>query len=133
VRHAGRAAPKPLTTHQKAIVQKLLDAHGEDVQVRAWHAWASWFSPLAAGGASHARMQPGMAWRGVAGGGAWPGTRGPHLTGFLVRPQAWFRDTKLNRMQHSEGKLRELLESFKFHSGSNRHDFRAPRKPPKRL
>ncbi|GBF93672.1 hypothetical protein Rsub_06775 [Raphidocelis subcapitata] len=78
VRKAGRAPPKPLTTHQKQIVQKLLDAHGEDVQ-------------------------------------------------------AWFRDTKLNRMQHSEGKLRELLESFKFHSSSSRHDFRAPRKPPKRL
>lgn len=50
--------------------------------------------------------------------------------------QAWFRDTKLNRMQHSEGKLRELLESFKFHSKrpeGDRHDFRAPRKPFKKL
>lgn len=48
-----------------------------------------------------------------------------------ARAQAWFRDIKLNRMQHSEGKLRELLESFKFHDKAQRHDFRAPRKPPK--
>jgi hypothetical protein len=39
-------------------------------------------------------------------------------------------------MQHSEGKLRELLEAFKFHSAApegDRHEFRAPRKPPKKL
>lgn len=81
VRKTGRAAPKALTAHQKQIVQRLLDAHGEDVQ-------------------------------------------------------AWFRDTKLNRMQHSEGKLRELLESFNFYKdrpANDRHDFRAPRKPFKRV
>ncbi|KIZ06256.1 hypothetical protein MNEG_1701 [Monoraphidium neglectum] len=81
IRKTGKAAPQPLTAHQKQIVQRLIDAHGEDVK-------------------------------------------------------AWFRDTKLNRMQHSEGKLRELLESFKFHSKrpeGDRHDFRAPRKPFKRL
>jgi hypothetical protein len=50
--------------------------------------------------------------------------------------QAWFRDIKLNRMQHSEGKLREMLEAYKFHShrpDGDRHEFRAPRKPPKRV
>lgn len=49
------------------------------------------------------------------------------------RPQAWFRDIKLNRMQHSEGRLREMLASFKHHARTVRHDFRAPRKPPKKL
>jgi hypothetical protein len=47
-----------------------------------------------------------------------------------------FRDTKLNSMQHSVGKLRELLEAYR-HWGEGgkhtRHDFRAPNKPYKRL
>jgi hypothetical protein len=33
MRKTGKAAPKTLTTHQKQIVQSLLKAHGEDVQV----------------------------------------------------------------------------------------------------
>lgn len=33
MRKSGKAAPKALTTHQRAIVQKLLGAHGEDVGV----------------------------------------------------------------------------------------------------
>jgi hypothetical protein len=39
-------------------------------------------------------------------------------------------------MQHSEGQLRSLLESYKHHSrrpDNDRHDFRAPRKPFKKL
>lgn len=80
-RKTGKAAPQPLTTHQRDIVKKLVAAHGDNVQ-------------------------------------------------------AMVRDTKLNRMQHSEGKLRELLESYHYYSqrpDSGRHDFRAPKKPPKRL
>lgn len=47
--------------------------------------------------------------------------------------QAMFRDRKLNPMQHSVGKLRELLEAHAFWSGpSDRHDFRVPTKRPKK-
>jgi hypothetical protein len=46
-----------------------------------------------------------------------------------------FRDTRLNRMQHSVGKLRELLEAHKHwrRGAADRHDFRGPAKPYKRL
>jgi hypothetical protein len=48
--------------------------------------------------------------------------------------QAMFRDRKLNRMQHSVGKIRELLEAHSHWSGpQDRHDFRGPRKQPKKL
>lgn len=71
----------------------------------------------------------------VAGSSNQPTTHPPtHPT--TTRTQAWFRDRKLNRMQHSEGKLRELLESFQHHAkrpDNDRHDFRAPRKPFKKL
>jgi hypothetical protein len=47
--------------------------------------------------------------------------------------QAMFRDRKLNPMQHSAGKLQELLESHSFWSGpNNKHDFRAPTVRPKK-
>ena len=40
-------------------------------------------------------------------------------------------------MQHSVGKLREMLEAHNFYSlaggGGGAHAFRAPKKPPKRL
>lgn len=35
MRKSGKKAPAPLTAHQKQIVQRLLDAHGEDIQVRS--------------------------------------------------------------------------------------------------
>lgn len=41
-----------------------------------------------------------------------------------------FRDTKLNKMQHSQGKLRELLEAYCFWTADDKHDFRVPNKPP---
>lgn len=42
-----------------------------------------------------------------------------------------FRDQKLNPMQHSIGKLQELLEAHSYWTGSNhRHDFRVPVKRP---
>ena len=46
-----------------------------------------------------------------------------------------FRDIKLNRMQHSAGKLRQLLEARAHWAGAaaERHDFRGPSKPYKRL
>lgn len=44
--------------------------------------------------------------------------------------QAMFRDRKLNPMQHSVGKLRELLEAHNYWKPTDRHDFRAPHKPP---
>jgi hypothetical protein len=48
--------------------------------------------------------------------------------------QAMFRDRKLNPMQHSVGKLQELLESHSFWSGPNhKHDFRAPTVRPKKM
>jgi hypothetical protein len=47
-----------------------------------------------------------------------------------------FRDIKLNKMQHSVGKLRDLLAAYQ-HWGADgvkhRHDFRTPNKPYKRL
>jgi hypothetical protein len=45
-------------------------------------------------------------------------------------PQAMFRDHKLNPMQHSTGKLKELLEAYTYWKPSAKHDFRAPNKPP---
>lgn len=43
-----------------------------------------------------------------------------------------FRDRKRNPMQHSVGKLQELLEAYHFWSPQDKHDFRVPNKPPKR-
>lgn len=44
-----------------------------------------------------------------------------------------FRDRKLNPMQHSVGKLRELLEAHTFWRGpQDRHDFRVETKRPKK-
>lgn len=34
-RKTGKAAPKRLTTHQKQIVERLIAAHGDDVEVGA--------------------------------------------------------------------------------------------------
>lgn len=43
-----------------------------------------------------------------------------------------FRDRKLNPLQHSVGKLKELLQSHTFWRGGaqDRHDFRVPLKRP---
>jgi hypothetical protein len=49
-RKTGKAAPKPLTTHQKQVVKRLLDAHGEDVQVGA--ARGLWLAAAARGPAA---------------------------------------------------------------------------------
>jgi len=70
---------------------------------------------------------------------------------------AWVRDTKRNRMQHSEGKLRAMLEAYDYYGqgqeegqgqqqgaegaaaggggagGGTEHRFQAPKKPYKRL
>eukprot|EP00775_Hariotina_reticulata_P013310 gene13310-13439_t len=43
---------------------------------------------------------------------------------------AMVRDRKLNPMQHSAGKLRELLEAHNYWKPGDKHDFRAPNKPP---
>ena len=57
----------------------------------------------------------------------------PHTTRAL---QAMLLDRKVNRMQHSEGQLRKLMESLE-HWGADgrahRHDFRTEHKPPKKL
>ena len=123
MRKTGKAAPKQLTTHQKQIVQRLLDAHGEDVEVRR-----SLLSPLllAAWAAAPLLLSPSRASQRVR---SQSGSLSLHPT----FAQAWFRDIKLNRMQHSEGRLREMLASFRHHAGTERHDFRAPRKPPAKL
>ena len=45
-------------------------------------------------------------------------------------------DRKLNKMQHSEGKLKLLITAHRHWAGfegNARHDFRAPFKPYKRL
>lgn len=41
-----------------------------------------------------------------------------------------FRDRKLNPMQHSVGKLKELLEAHAFWRPGDKHDFRVPLKRP---
>jgi hypothetical protein len=50
----------------------------------------------------------------------------------LLFLQAMFRDRKLNPMQHSVGKLQELLEAYNFWRPQDKHAFRVPNKPPKR-
>mmetsp|Transcript_40546 Transcript_40546/g.114840 ORF Transcript_40546/g.114840 Transcript_40546/m.114840 type:complete len:184 (-) Transcript_40546:443-994(-) len=72
-RKSGKAPPKKLTTHQKQIMEKLIDAHGEDIE-------------------------------------------------------AMSKDRKLNAMQHSEGKLKMLLESYHHWKGTAGVDFRVPHK-----
>jgi hypothetical protein len=47
-------------------------------------------------------------------------------------PQAMFRNRKLNPMQHSIGKLQELLEAYHHWQPQDKHQFRVPNKPPKR-
>lgn len=42
-------------------------------------------------------------------------------------------DRKLNKMQHSAGKLRQLIEGLQYWGASRRHDFRGPMKPFKKL
>lgn len=74
-RKSGKAPPKRLTTHQRQIVERLIAAHGDDLQ-------------------------------------------------------AMFRDRKLNPMQHSVGKLKELLEAHAFWRPGDKHDFRVPLKRP---
>eukprot|EP00882_Tetradesmus_deserticola_P010806 GHRQ01011416.1.p2 GENE.GHRQ01011416.1~~GHRQ01011416.1.p2 ORF type:complete len:196 (+),score=75.08 GHRQ01011416.1:250-837(+) len=46
--------------------------------------------------------------------------------------QAMFRDRKLNPMQHSVGKLTELLEAYRHWRPQDKHDFRVPNRPPTR-
>lgn len=49
---------------------------------------------------------------------------------------AWVKDTKRNRMQHSEGKLRAMLEAYDYYKereSAGRHRFQPPKKPYKRL
>ncbi|PRW59920.1 Nucleolar 16 [Chlorella sorokiniana] len=73
VRTTGKAAPKRLTSHQRQIVGRLLEAHGDDV----------------------AAMQ---------------------------------HDRKLNPMQHSQGVLKALIESFRYWKEGSGVDFRVPNK-----
>jgi len=77
-RKTGKAPPPKLTTHQRKIVEGLIEKHGEDVQ-------------------------------------------------------AMVLDTKLNAMQHSAGQLKKLILSLKHWKAVGRHDFRAPRKQPKKM
>ncbi|GLC41157.1 hypothetical protein PLESTB_001797200 [Pleodorina starrii] len=50
---------------------------------------------------------------------------------------AMMLDTKLNKMQHSEGELRKLIEAYRFWgptcSAAQKHDFWTDKKPPKKL
>lgn len=138
MRKTGKAAPKPLTTHQKQIVQKLIDAHGEDVSVSATDRERERGRPLFSCVAALFDTTSPRTHQVCS---------SPTPTARLTTPkhhtttpkspplskQAWFRDIKLNRMQHSEGKLREMLESFRHHARTSRHDFRAPRKPPTKI
>lgn len=51
----------------------------------------------------------------------------------FLHVQAMMLDRKLNPMQHSEGKLREYMEAFHHWRPEDKHDFRAPNKPYKKL
>lgn len=73
MRSSGKAAPKRLTSHQRQIVGRLIERHGDDV----------------------AAMQ---------------------------------HDRKLNPMQHSQGVLRQLVESYRHWGPGAGVDFRAPHK-----
>ncbi|GLI63947.1 hypothetical protein VaNZ11_007110 [Volvox africanus] len=50
---------------------------------------------------------------------------------------AMMMDVKLNKMQHSEGELRKLIEAYRFWgpncSAAQKHDFWTEKKPPKKL
>ena len=43
-------------------------------------------------------------------------------------PQAMSKDQKLNNMLHSEGKLKQMLESYQHWQGKTGVDFRVPNK-----
>jgi hypothetical protein len=116
-RKTGKAPPKRLTTHQRAIVERLLAAHGEDVEVGQWCSSGSALLDL------H-RSKSGLGARGAA-------TRRVALLPHPHNTQAMFRDRKLNPMQHSSGKLRELLEAYHHWAPASKHDFRVPNKPPR--
>ncbi len=73
MRSTGKAAPKRLTKHQRQIVGRLIERHGDDVQA----------------------MQ---------------------------------HDRKLNSMQHSQGVLTQLIESYHYWTADAGVDFRVPHK-----
>lgn len=148
MRKSGKAAPKPLTATQKAVVEKLLAAHGEDVEVRAlrgalWHMAL----PCACGCCARARDARGAGvlacMRTVPArfcGACDDSSCAAATHAAAVRApllQAWFRDIKLNRMQHSVAKLSGMLEAHRFYSAAGgaaaAHAFRGPRKAPKKI
>mmetsp|Transcript_6192 Transcript_6192/g.13484 ORF Transcript_6192/g.13484 Transcript_6192/m.13484 type:complete len:191 (-) Transcript_6192:1011-1583(-) len=77
-RKSGKALPPRLTSHQRQIIGKLIEEHGEDVEAMVF-------------------------------------------------------DTKHNKMQHSAGQLRKLITAYHYWRPEDKHDFRAPQKPPKKL
>lgn len=63
-----------------------------------------------------------------------PPSRRPYVS---PPPKAMMLDTKLNKMQHSEGELKKLVEAYRFWgptcSSAQKHDFWTDKKPPKKL
>ncbi|KAG2449706.1 hypothetical protein HYH02_005233 [Chlamydomonas schloesseri] len=47
--------------------------------------------------------------------------------------KAMMLDTKLNKMQHSQGELKRLIEAYHFWGPNSKHDFWSEKKPPKKL
>jgi hypothetical protein len=154
-RKTGRAAPPRLTGHQTAIIAKLLEAHGDDTAVRARPRGRPLAPPrpaaLPAAAAPAPAARSDFAMPRCDPHGAWdlccrhPLARRP-FSQRLPSPsqssthartrQAMVLDRKLNKMQHSEGKLKLLITAHRHWAGfegNARHDFRAPFKPYKRL
>lgn len=75
MRSTGKSIPKRITSHQRQIVEKLIAAHGSNIQDMA-------------------------------------------------------RDRKLNKMQHSQGYLTKMIESYEYwkKDSKNSVDFRVPNK-----
>lgn len=101
-RLAGKAPPPKLTAHQQQVVQRLVDAHGDDVEVRI-SAVLDAFLLL---DSTLSMYQPQLCINHRA-------------------TQAMAKDRKLNRMLLPVSKLRKLLLSF--HHGTT-HRFRVPHK-----
>jgi nucleolar protein 16 len=120
-RRSGKNAPQRLTSTAEAVVTSLLAAHGRPM------------------------MQEEGEEEGGGGGGEGEGGEGGGGGNKQRRCSwsTWVKDTKRNRMQHSAGKLRAMLEAYDYYgggaggedgsSGGKKHRFQPPKKPYKRL
>ena len=104
MRPEGKAPPQRLTTTQRQIMQRLVDAHGDDIEVACLPSFSSCYTDVA------------------------DSSKACLTTGMPDNAQAMSRDRKLNSMLHSKAKLSRMLESLDRYGSSGRTAFRAPKK-----